>query len=63
VPRERHDEEHDADFISNALTIVFAVISVVQVYRIEDSEARAAWSDTQYVTAIPGDRPPGDSDH
>jgi hypothetical protein len=45
-----------------ALTIVFAVISAVQVYRIGDSGARAAWSDTQYVTPTPGDQPPGKGD-
>jgi uncharacterized membrane protein len=33
-----------------ALALVFAVVSAVQVYRIGDSGARAAWADTQYVT-------------
>ena len=33
-----------------ALTIVLAVVSAVQVYRIGDSGARAAWADKQYVT-------------
>lgn len=32
------------------LTVVLAVVSAVQVYRIGDSGARAAWSDKQYVT-------------
>ena len=34
-----------------ALTIVLAVVSAVQVYRIGDSGARAAWGDRQYVAA------------
>ena len=33
-----------------ALAVVLAVVSAVQVYRIGDSGARAAWSDKQYVT-------------
>ncbi len=34
------------------LAVVFAVVSAVQVYRIGDSGARAAWSDEQYVTPV-----------
>jgi hypothetical protein len=34
------------------LAVVFAVVSAVQVYRIGDSGARAAWSDKQYVTPV-----------
>ncbi len=33
-----------------ALTVALAVVSAVQVYRIGDSGARAAWADKQYVT-------------
>lgn len=33
------------------LAVVFAVVSAVQVYRIGDSGARAAWSDKQYLTS------------
>ena len=33
-----------------ALTVVLAVVSAVQVDRIGDSGARAAWADKQYVT-------------
>lgn len=32
-----------------SLTVVLAVVSAVQVYRIGDSGARAAWSDKQYT--------------
>lgn len=40
------------------LTVVLAVVSAVQVYRIGDSGARAAWADRQYVTPTGG---PGDA--
>ena len=43
-----------------ALTIVLAVVSAVQVYRIGDSGARAAWADTHYVTPSVDARGPGD---
>ncbi|MDT7614264.1 MAG: hypothetical protein QOF00_1711 [Pseudonocardiales bacterium] len=42
-----------------ALTVVLAVVSAVQVYRIGDSGATAAWSGRQYVTQSPGPRPGG----
>lgn len=35
------------------LTVVLAVVSAVQVYRIGDSGARAAWADKQYVAPAP----------
>jgi hypothetical protein len=40
-----------------AATVVLAVVSAVQVYRIGDSGARAAWADRQYVAQPyrPGD--------
>ncbi|MFC4950991.1 DUF2231 domain-containing protein [Pseudonocardia sp. GCM10023141] len=38
-----------------ALTIVLAVVSAVQVYRIGDSGAGAAWSDTRYIAPTPMD--------
>ena len=31
------------------LTVVFAVVCAVQVFRIGDSGARAAWGDVQYA--------------
>ncbi|WP_163507156.1 DUF2231 domain-containing protein [Fodinicola acaciae] len=37
-----------------ALVVLFAVLSCVQVVRVGDSGARAAWSDTQYTA--PSDR-------
>ncbi len=43
-----------------ALTVALAVVSGVQVYRIGDSGARAAWADTQYVTQSVDARGPGD---
>lgn len=42
------------------LTVALAVVSGVQVYRIGDSGARAAWSDTQYVTSTSGQPPTAD---
>jgi uncharacterized membrane protein len=45
-----------------ALTVVLAVVSGVQVYRIGESGARAAWGDVQYITPAPGHRPPDESD-
>jgi uncharacterized membrane protein len=45
-----------------ALTVVLAVVSGVQVFRIGDSGARAAWGNTQYITPAPGHRPPNKSD-
>jgi uncharacterized membrane protein len=40
-----------------ALTIVLAVVTAVQVYRIGDSGAQAAWGDRQYLA--PSARPTG----
>jgi uncharacterized membrane protein len=40
-----------------ALVVVLAVVSAVQVYRIGDSGAQAAWGDRQYLA--PSTRPPG----
>lgn len=37
--------------VAAVLTVVFAAIALVQVVRIGESGARAAWSDTQYVAA------------
>jgi hypothetical protein len=37
----------------SALTVAFAVTAVIQVVRIGDSGARAAWGDTQYVQQAP----------
>lgn len=37
-----------------AVTVVLAAVSAVQVYRIGDSGARAAWADTRYVTTGSG---------
>jgi uncharacterized membrane protein len=45
-----------------ALTVVLAVVSAVQVYRIGDAGARAVWSNTQYVTSTHG-QPPPDGNH
>jgi hypothetical protein len=45
-----------------ALTVVLAVVSAVQVYRIGDSGARAAWSGTQYITSTPAQQPPAGDD-
>jgi hypothetical protein len=42
------------------LVAVFAVISAVQVYRIGDSGAQAAWGDPQYLTR--SNPPPGAND-
>ena len=42
-----------------ALTVVFAVICAVQVFRIGDSGARAAWGDVHYVQQP---QPTGDQD-
>ena len=39
------------------LIVVLAMISAVQVYRIGDSGAQAAWGDRQYLT--PTARPQG----
>ncbi|MFC4944941.1 DUF2231 domain-containing protein [Pseudonocardia sp. GCM10023141] len=37
-----------------AVTVALAVVAAVQVYRIGDSGARAAWADTHYVTTGTG---------
>jgi hypothetical protein len=42
--------------VLSGLTVVLAVITTVQVVRIGDSGARAAWGDMQYVQQAP---PPG----
>jgi hypothetical protein len=44
----------------SALTVAFAVIAIIQVVRIGDSGARAAWGDKQYVQQAPdAERPAG----
>jgi hypothetical protein len=40
--------------VLGALTVVLAVVSAVQVYRIGDSGARAAWADKPYVVQTGG---------
>jgi hypothetical protein len=35
--------------LNAVLTVVFAVVCAVQVFRIGDSGARAAWGDVQYA--------------
>ncbi len=42
-----------------ALVVVLAAVSAVQVYRIGDSGARAAWSDKQYVPSTGQASAPG----
>jgi uncharacterized membrane protein len=44
-----------------ALTVVLGVVSGVQVFRIGESGAQAAWGDAQYVTPAPGDQPPDEA--
>jgi hypothetical protein len=43
--------------VLSALTVVLAAVTAVQVVRIGDSGARAAWGDTEYVQEIPGHSP------
>jgi hypothetical protein len=48
-PAGPHRSGHPLVLALSALTVLLAVVSAVQVFRIGDSGARAAWSDTQYV--------------
>jgi hypothetical protein len=40
--------------VLSAVTVILAVLAGVQVVRVGDSGAKAAWSDTQYTSAAPG---------
>jgi uncharacterized membrane protein len=58
APRIRDGQARVALIVLAALTVVFATVSAVQVVRIGDSGARAAWGSVQYV---PQPRPAGRS--
>jgi hypothetical protein len=58
-PRLHDSRARAAVMVLAVLTVVLAAVSAVQVVRIGDSGARAAWGEVQYA---PQPRPGGDSD-